>query len=142
MKINNKMTHFPPGKYGIILFDLTNRYTLNLIQTTISPISEDDSILFIWIKTSQLESGIELGNQWGFRYCNCLVWNRDVMNEVSEYGELLLVFVKGSPKTIFKTHEGSTEKPPSVKEIIKIGYPGWSKVEIFVGEEIDGWEIW
>jgi len=135
-------SNLPPGKYGIILFDLTNRHTLNLLQTTISPICEDDSILFIWVKTSQLESGIELGKHWGFRYGNCLVWNRDVMNEVSEYVELLLVFVKGSPKTIFKTHEGSTEKPPSVKEIIEIGYPGWSRVEIFVGEEIDGWEIW
>lgn len=135
-------SHLPPGKYGIIYFDMTNRQTDYLLKTTISYICEDDCVLLFWVKNHQLESGMEICKHWGFRYCNYLVWNRDVMNEVSEYGELLLVFVKGSPKTIFKTHEGSTEKPPSVKEIIKIGYPGWSKVEIFVDQEIEGWEIW
>jgi hypothetical protein len=29
-----------------------------------------------------------------------------------------------------------------VKVIIEKGYPGWSKVEMFVGKEIEGWEVW
>jgi len=77
--------------------------------------------------------------QWGFRYATCLVWNCDVLNEVSENGEILLVYVKGSPKLIFDISKGSSQKPSMVKEIIEKGYPGWSKVEIF---KENGWEIW
>jgi N6-adenosine-specific RNA methylase IME4 len=85
---------------------------------------------------------MKLCDHWGFRYANCLVWNPDVLNEVSENGEILLVYVKGSPKLIFDTSKTSEQKPAMVKVIIEKGYPGWSKVEMFVGKEIEGWEVW
>ena len=69
----------------------------------------------------------------------CVVWNRDEENELSDYGEICLVTVKGSPNFIFKHFPCGTEKPGLLKKVIDIGYPGWSKVEIFKG---DGREIW
>lgn len=135
----SKEAAFPPGKYGVIYFDMTNRYTDNLLNTIISPICEDDCVLFFWVKTHQLNHGMRICQHWGFRYATCLVWNRDLMNEVSENGEILLVYVKGSPHFIFDLNEGSEEKPIMVKERIERGYPRWSKVEIFNGE---GWVMW
>ena len=136
MTVNSPL---PPGKYQIIYFDMTNRRTDNLLNTSIAQICEEDCVLFFWVKTHQLAHGMKICQQWGFRFATCLVWNKDVLNEVSENAEILLVYVKGSPKFIFDLHEGSEEKPIMVKERIEKGYPGWSKVEIFVG---DGWEIW
>jgi N6-adenosine-specific RNA methylase IME4 len=129
----------PPGKYQIIYFDMTNKDVQNLNHTIITDICEDNCILFAWVKTHQLPQGMKLCEQWGFRYANCLVWNLDVLNEVSENGEILLVYVKGSPKLIFDISTRSEQKPSMVKEIIEKGYPGWSRVEIFKG---DGCEIW
>jgi len=138
----NKKPHLPPGKYGVILFDLTNRFIDHLYHTTISDICEEDSVLLVWVKPYQVDKGLELSKHWGFRYCTCLVWNRDKENEVSDFGEILLVSVKGCPPLIFDFYEGSKDKPSLVKEVIKIGYPGWSKVEIFVDKMIVGWELW
>ena len=132
----------PPVKYKVIYFDMTNRHTDFLLKTTISHICEDDCILLFWVKNHQLESGMEICKYWGFRFSTCLVWNRDDLFEVSDFGEILLVYVKGSPNMIFKTFDGSKEKPRMVKDYIEKGYPGWSKVEIFVDQEIEGWEIW
>ena len=121
---------------------MTNKDVQNLTHTIITDICEDNCILFVWVKTHQLNHGMKLCDHWGFRYATCLVWNPDVLNEVSENGEILLVYVKGSPELIFDISIGSYEKPSMVKEIIKKGYPGWSKVEIFIGNEIEGWDVW
>ena len=88
---------------------------------------------------SPSRTGIEISKNWGFRYASCFVWNRDAENELSDYGEICLVTVKGSPHTIFEHFPCATEKPSLLKKVIDIGYPGWSRVEIF---KEDGWEIW
>ena len=132
-------TNLPPGKYQILLLDLSNRIYIDLLNKTISGICEQDCVLFTWVLPHQVNTGIEISKNWGFRYATCLVWNRDEENELSDYGEICLVTVKGSPNFIFKHFPCATEKPGLLKKVIDIGYPGWSKVEIFKG---DGWEIW
>jgi len=132
-------TTLPPGKFGVIIFNLTNRFTLNLLHTDISPICEDDCILFMWVRPHQIDSGLDISKHWNFRYCTCLFWNKDNHNEITLNGEILLMSIKGSPPNVFKMFEGSTEKPLLMEELIKKGYPDWSKVEIFVD---DGWKIW
>lgn len=129
----------PPGKYQILLLDLTNRVYIGMLNTTITEICEDDCILFTWVRPDQVDLGIQISKNWGFRYAACLVWNRDKENEVSDFGEICLVTVKGSPKFIFDHYSGATEKPSLLKEVIDIGYPGWLRVEIF---KEDGWQIW
>lgn len=132
-------TSLPPGKYQILLLDLTNRLHISMLNTDISAICEDNCILLTWVLPHQVEIGIRVAKNWGFRYVSCLVWNRDKDDEMSDFGELCLISVKGSPNFIFQRHPGATEKPDTLKKVIDIGYPGWSRVEIF---KDDGWEIW
>jgi hypothetical protein len=132
-------TQLPPGKYQILLLDLTNRVNMIMFNTTISEICEQDCALFTWVLPHQVATGIEISKNWGFRYASCFVWNRDAENELSDYGEICLITVKGSPHIIFEHFSCATEKPSLLKKAIDIGYPGWSRVEIFKG---DGWEIW
>lgn len=132
-------TPLPPGKYQILLLDLTNRLHISMLNTDISAICEDDCILLTWVLPHQVEIGIRVAKNWGFRYASCLVWNRDKEDELSDFGELCLISVKGSPNFIFQRYPGATEKPNFLKDIIDTGYPGWSRVEIFKGE---GWQIW
>lgn len=132
-------TPLPPGQYGVVIFDFTNRHTDNLLNPDISSICEVDCILFMWVRPHQVGSGLNIGKNWGFRYCTCMLWSKDKENQVSTNGELLMVMVKGSPKVNFKFIDSSPEKPEIVEQIIKEEYQGWSTVELFTGE---GWKIW
>jgi hypothetical protein len=132
-------TPLPPGKYGIIIFDFTNRHTGDLLHTDISSICEDDCILLMWVRPHQVNSGLDISKKWGFRYNTCLVWNKDLESDITLNCELLLVSIKGSPTNVFKRHEEINEKPSFIERLIEQGYPDLSKVEIFVN---DGWKIW
>jgi len=129
----------PPGKFQILVLDLTNRIDFSIFDTTISEICEPDCLLFAWVLPHQVEIGIKTAKNWNFRYASCLVWNRDEENELSDFGEICLVTVKGSPHFIFEHYPGAAEKPELLKELIDLGYKGWSRVEIF---KDDGWQIW
>jgi len=129
----------PPGKYQILLLDLTNRVDISMFNTTIKDICEPDCVLFIWVKPYQVETGIEGSKKWGFRYSSCFLWQSDTENVISDEGELCLVTVMGSPYSIIEHYPGATEKPDLFKKVIDMGYPGWSKAEIF---KEDGWQIW
>lgn len=132
-------TPLPPGRFGVIIIDLSQREPDDLIQTDISSICEQDSLLFVWVKPKQLESGLGICKNWGFRYSTCLIWNKDKNHDVSFNSEILLISTKGNPAIKFKQFNASSEKPLMVEEIIKKGYPEISKVEILLGE---GWKIW
>ena len=132
-------TPLPPGRYGIIIFDFTNRHTDNLLNTDISSICEDDCILFMWVRPHQIDWGLDISKNWGFRYNTCVLWNKDIESDITLNCELLLISVKGSPNNVFKRHEETSEKPSFIERIINQGYPDLSKVEIFVD---DGWSIW
>jgi hypothetical protein len=129
----------PPGKFGVIMFDFINRFTDDLLLTDISSICSDDCILLVWVRPHQIVWGLDISKHWGFRYCTCMTWIKDVENQISMNVEILLVSVKGSPKVNFKEYSGSPEKPTVIKEIIEKEYQGWSKVELFVD---NGWKMW
>jgi hypothetical protein len=128
--------HLPSGKFQILLLDLTKWLHMIMLNTTIAEISEPDCVLFTWVKPDQLEIGLEISKHWGFRYSSCLVWNRDTDYELSDFAEICLVTVKGSPKSIMEHYPAAKEKPSMLKEVINSGYHGWSRVEIFTEE---GW---
>lgn len=128
--------HLPSGKFQIILLDLTKWIHMIMLETTIAEICEPDCVLFTWVKPDQVDIGIEISKHWGFRYSSCMVWNRDTDYELSNFAEICLVTVKGSPKSILEHYPASKEKPSLLKDVINAGYRGWSKVEIFSEE---GW---
>jgi hypothetical protein len=72
-----------------------------------------------------------------------LVWNKDFLNEVSDMCEILLVSLKGNPPMIHQSvvYKEKTEKPMVVKQMIQSTYLSGKKIELFVGETIDRWEV-
>jgi len=134
----NSQTPLPPGKFSVIYTDLTQKSIDPLRQTNLSEICETDCILFIWVKPEQLVDGLKITEYWKFKYQTCMVWNKDVLNEVSEDGEILLISTKGIPQKTFKQTIGNLEKPELVRNLIQDGNKTLV-VELFVGE---GWEIW
>ena len=131
-------TPIPTGRFQVIYMDLTSKSIESLLQTDLSSCCELDCTFFFWVRPEQLKTGLKVCENWGLTYRTCLVWNKDVLSEVSEEGEILLVSTKGNPKLIFKNTKGSTEKPEIVRDMIKTGYKT-PVVELHFGE---GWEIW
>jgi len=134
-----KSVHLPSGKYQVIYIESGNQHINQFSQLPIGGKGEDDSVLFFWTTPLNLETSIKLINSWGFHYKTSFLWNKDVMNEVSDYGEILLIATKGSPPLIKQnTGYGNMEKPMMVREMINRTYTG-SKIMITLGE---GWGQW
>jgi hypothetical protein len=131
--------HLPSGKYQVIYIEAgqqpINQYSLLPILEK----GEDDSVLFFWSSPLNLEISLKLISDWGFRYKTALLWNKDVLNEVSDYGEILLIATKGNPPMLpLSKNPSMTEKPAVIKEMIDRTYSG-SKIQIMLGE---GWSQW
>ena len=135
--------NLPDGKFQVIYCDITQIPVENLLKFSISPIYEEDAVLFLWVTPEQLEKTFYVIHHWNFKYKTCLVWNRDFLNEVSDMAEILLVSVKGNPPMIHQSvvYKEKTEKPEMVKQMIQSTYPTGKKIELFVGESIEGWEL-
>jgi hypothetical protein len=134
-----KSVHLPSGKYQVIYVESGKQPIDQYSQLPIGGKGSDDCVLFFWTTPVNLETSIKLINSWGFHYKTAFLWNKDVMNEVSDYGEILLIATKGRPPLIKQTAGyGLIEKPLMVREMIDQTYSG-SKIMITLGE---GWHQW
>lgn len=122
----------PTGKYGIILFDYTDRFTGNLLQTDISSICEDDCLLLMWVRPHQINNGLAISKNWGFRFCTSIIWNKSPDTPVTLDAEILLISVTGSPNVNFKRFDSNPIKPEIVEQMIRNEYQGWAMVEILL----------
>jgi hypothetical protein len=134
-----KSVHLPSGKYQVVYVESGNQPINQFSQLPIGEKGEDDSVLFFWTIPVNLETSLKLINSWGFHYKTSFLWNKDVMNEVSDFGEILLVSTKGNPPLIKQNNGyGLIEKPLMVREMIDQTYSG-SKIMITLAE---GWHQW
>ena len=140
-----KQTPLPPVRGQIIYAQLTDNPSESLAKIPISDLGEDDSVLFLWSKPTQLKQALQLIDGWGFNYKTCFVWKKDKV-EVSDNTEILTISVKGNPKMIPQTVEsynGKTAKPKMVKQLIDDTYIDVSKVAItFSDSTIEDWKTW
>jgi hypothetical protein len=136
---NNKSTTLPDGKFQVIHIEYGTNPIDQYYQLPIGDTGESDSVLLFWTKPPKLETSLKLITGWGFRYKTSFLWNKDVLNEVSDLGEILLIATKGNPPMFQQTTEhGVVEKPPMVRLMIDQTYKG-SKILITLGE---GWREW
>ncbi len=115
----------------------------------------DDAVLFLWCPMPKLEEGLKVINSWGFKYRTGFVWVKDKIG-MGHYArlrhELLLIAVKGSPKTpspearpdsvIEYPRTEHSKKPEIVYEIIERMYPNRRYLELFARKRREGWEVW
>jgi len=141
------------------LNDVTEHYSTmtneDIKNIPVSDIADDDSLLFLWVTSPNLDIGIDIGKAWGFEYKTvAFVWDKQRTN----YGfytlsqcELCLVFKRGRiPKRAItnvrqflseKLGEHST-KPPEIQRRIETMFPTQNKLELFARQRRAGWDCW
>jgi len=131
----------PPGKYTVIYTEYGHADYDNCSGIPIGDLAEPDSILFLWTLPSLLDQALKLIHHWGFQYKTAFLWNKDLMNDCSDLGEIMLIGIKGKPPMISLSNKNQPmmEKPKIVKEMINQVYQPVDKVIIRLGE---GWEKW
>ena len=161
------MIPFPKKKYSIIYADppwsyentqhnsvvpcssSDNHYPTmsyeELVSLKVSSISDTDCLLFLWTTGPNLDIGVQLGVDWGFKYITIgFVWDKTIPNPgnytMSEC-EFCLVFKKGkipqprgsrSERQLLSVKRGEhSEKPLEIRYRIDKMFPEHRKIELF-----------
>jgi len=148
------------AKTSILNGKLNTHYkTMSLIEIkelNIKDISEDNSLLFLWVVSPMLDDGISLMESWGFQYSTiAFVWHKQRVNPGSYTMSECEICLVGKRGTIPK-HRGSrnvrqflsemrgkhSAKPNEIRNRIKEMFPLHNKIELFAREETKGWDVW
>ena len=110
---------------------------------------QKDGFIFIWTINAKLHFALELMKQWGYRYCDEIVWVKQTVNGKIAKGhgyylqhtkETCLVGIKGNPKfvkeegnydIIFSQRRGQSQKPTEIYERIEKLIPNGHYLELF-----------
>jgi N6-adenosine-specific RNA methylase IME4 len=119
----------------------------------VAGIADNDCLLFLWVTSPNLDTGIETGKAWGFDFKTvAFVWDKQRTN----YGfytlsqvELCLVFKKGKipKKSVTNIKQFLSEKlgkhsvkPNEIRKRIETMFPTQSKIELFARQKTEGWD--
>jgi len=127
-----------------------------LCKLPVNNISEDNSVLFIWVTSPMLEDSFKVINSWGFKYKTSFVWDK-ISHNMGHYNsvrhELLLVCTKGnclpdnkklydSVVSVERSSQHS-EKPIEFMNIIDDIYTFGDRIELFARDKKkDSWFLW
>ena len=132
----------PDSKFQVLYADLRGITNPDICRLPLSEIAEDDSVLLLWTDPKRLGDAMELVKRWGFSYKHCWVWTKEFLADMTDNAEILLICSVGYPKIIsgdeFDVH---SEKPTLIKKKIYSTYGG-KKIELFLGQGNEGWNIW
>lgn len=136
--------------YNTMTFD-----ELKLLK--VSTITDNNSLLFLWVVSPELKKCIEIGESWGFKYITvAFVWYKrrsNVGNYTMPGCELCLLFKKGKIPVdrvrnpgISQFYQESVErhskKPDEFRKRIETMFPISKKIELFAREKTNGWDSW
>jgi N6-adenosine-specific RNA methylase IME4 len=121
----------------------------------IPEVSNDNSVLFMWVASPFLNQGIELGESWNFEYKTIVfVWNKVIPvpgNYTMSECEVCLLFKKGNipqprgDRNIRQYHEKRkvrhSAKPDEFRKRIEKMFPQHSKIELFSRNKHEGWDV-
>ena len=170
------MIPFPKKKYSIIYADppwqhntgqglpyskVLDHYDVmtldDLIDLPVSEICSEDTLLFMWAISPELQQCLTLGKSWGFTYITIgFVWDKKhtVFGRYTHSQcEICLLFKKGKipqPRGEFGIKQyvvtaqrsQHSSKPYEVRYRIDKMFPEHSKIELFARERFKGWDAW
>lgn len=123
-------------------------------------LAEDNCLLFLWVVSPELKTGIELGEAWGFQYITVgFVWQKPNRVLFGSYTmpstELCLIFRKKKGKIpqprgtrnerqflSQKAENRACKKPKEIIDRITRMFPTQNKIELFARNKKEGWDIW
>lgn len=177
----NDTLNFPIKKYSIIYadppwhFNFKNRQGLSeeakgrlydtmdmaAIQALpVDQISNDNSVLFLWVMNSILPDAFQVIERWGFTFKTvAFTWVKLTVNGKYHFGggnwtrsnpEICLLATKGKPKRISASvrnlvvaeRREHSRKPDEVREAIVSLVGDLPRIELFARGKFDGWDVW
>ena len=130
--------------------------TADIASLSVSGISEDNCLLFMWVVSPMLDDGLTVGTAWGFVFKTvAFIWDKQ-MPVAGSYTmsqcEMCLVFKKGiipqprgkrNIRQLLSCKRGQhSEKPWEVRDRITEMFPAQSKLEMFARTQHKGWDAW
>ena len=162
----------PPWKYSFspkagssIERHYTPMETDDICSLGVKDISDNNCLLFLWVTMPQIESGLRVIKEWGFRYVTCgFVWVKNskqfpdkerylgVGSYTKSNAELVLIGRKGK-KTIDRKCKTigqiirtprlrHSEKPKEVRNMITKLLGDLPRIELFARRKVEGWDCW
>lgn len=140
-------------------YDVMKLQEINNIP--VNKITENDSILFMWVTMPKLNECFEIIKSWGFEYKTCaFVWVKENKKSKSLFwgmggwtranAEICLIATKGKPKRISaKIHSviiskirEHSRKPDEARERIVELMGDLPRIELFARQQVEGWDCW
>ena len=130
---------------------------------SVKKISEDKSILFIWVTFPRLEQGLQVIKSWDFNYYGLgFDWVKMSKNGKPSWGmgyytrqntEVCLIGVKKKPNrfkplvrnilsVVHSERLSHSEKPKIFKDKIVSIIGDVPRIELFAREKTEGWDVW
>ena len=148
------------GEGGSVNASYQTLPTSKICEMPVQSITKDDCLLFLWVVSSMLEDGLEVGHAWGFKFSTVgFVWEKQqwilgAYNMLST--ELCLIFKRGkipqprgkrNIKQFLSCKRGRhSEKPKEIRHRITEMFPTQSKIELFARPDWTdydrGWDFW
>lgn len=135
--------------------------TEDICNLPISSITDNNSILFLWVTWPRLEHGLRVIQSWGFEYKTLgFIWIKTNKNNGNPFwgmgnwtranSEPCLLATKGKPKrlsasvhqVVFSSLNKHSEKPHLVRDKIVELVGDIPRIELFSRHRIEGWDTW
>jgi N6-adenosine-specific RNA methylase IME4 len=128
--------------------------TDDLMKLPIESISDKSCALFMWVQDGHLETGLKLGNAWGFTYKTIgFMWDKQNFGMgywTRKGAEICMLFTKGHPKRVsasvrqFISEKATTHstKPVEVRNRIVQLMGDLPRIELFARQKTEGWDVW
>jgi len=132
----------------------------DISKLPIKDISDDNSVLFIWVTNKYLMDVGRVISAWGFKYSTTLVWAKKPigsgMGGTFKVSTEFLIFATKGKLNTKKAINGTwfdikrkyvngypchSKKPDFFRELIESVCEG-NKLELFAREKHEGWDVW
>lgn len=127
-----------------------------LSDLDVASIASDDCLLFMWTTGPKLDTAMELGPAWGFKYVTLgFVWDKIKVNPgyyTMSQCEICLIFKRGripQPRgqrnirqMLSEKRTAHSAKPNEIRKRIEAMFPNQKKLELFAREKSEGWTVW
>lgn len=132
-----------------------------LKNININKICDNNCMLFMWVTFPNLQEGLELIKEWGFKYKTLgFSWIKTNKNNKKPFFgigyytkrncEICLIGVKGKPikesnkvsSVVISPREEHSKKPNIVREKIVELCGDLPRIELFARQQVEGWDCW
>ncbi len=128
----------------------------DICSIPIQDITDNNALLFLWVRSPALGWGLEVGKSWGFKFATVgFVWDKQRILPsfyTPSQVELCLIFKRGKipiPRGSTKEHQFLSEKrrkhsqkPDTIRNRIVKMFPTQTKIELFARQKTEGWDTW